>query len=217
VSIDLAAARRAFATYRGAPFGAQAFVAARYVVAPLGPLAAELRGRTGTVLSLGCGLSMLERYLAELEPGLTFEGIDLHQAKVDLIAATRHRSPRVTIDLGDATELDRPGRYDVVLVCDAMHHFPADRHAEVARRVADALRPGGTALVKDLDAGPPWKYHWNRIHDRLVAGPEPISCRPLAEMAGLFADAGLVVERAERIDHRATPYAHYLLRATKPE
>ena len=43
--MDLPAVRRAFGTYRGAPLGTRAFVAARYVVAPLGPLADELRAR----------------------------------------------------------------------------------------------------------------------------------------------------------------------------
>lgn len=216
MSIHLGAARRAFSSYSGAPFGARAFVAARYVIAPLGPLAAELRGRTGRVLSLGSGLCMVERYLAEIEPGLTFEGIDLDRAKVDLLAATHARSPRVSLDHGDATEFQRPGRYDVVLVCDAFHHFPPERHAIVAASVAEALVPGGVALVKDLDTGPAWKYHWNRIHDRLVAGPEPITCRTPADLAALFTDAGLVVERAERTEHRLTPYAHYLIRARKP-
>lgn len=216
MSIDLRAARRAFASYQGAPVGARAFVAARYVVAPLGPIAAEFRGLTGRVLSLGSGLSMLERYLAELEPGLEFEGIDLDEAKVDLIARTRSRSPRVSLIQGDATDLGDAHGYDVVLVCDAMHHFPADRHAHVARSVAAALKPGGVAIVKDLDAEPAWKYRWNRVHDRLVAGPEPIVCLGPADMAALFREAGLVVERADRIDHRFTPYAHYLLRARKP-
>lgn len=216
MSIDIGAARRAFTTYRGASLGTRAFVAARYVVAPMGPLAEELRGRSGLVLSLGSGLAMLERYLAELEPGLAFEGIDLDQVKVDLITATKDRSPRVHLDHGDATQLDRPGRYDFVLVCDAFHHFPPELHAPVAQAVAAALKPGGTAIVKDLDTHPRWKYHWNRVHDRIVAGPDPISCRPPAEMAGLLADAGLVVDKSGRTDHFLTPYAHYLVRATKP-
>jgi SAM-dependent methyltransferase len=239
LSIDLPAARRAFTSYRGAPAGARAFVAARYVVAPLGPLAAEFRGRTGTVLSLGSGLSMLERYLAELEPGLHFEGVDLDPVKVELIARTHHLSPRVSLRLGDATRLRElegldagspggaavdpartgsadAGGYDLVLICDAMHHFPADVHGDVLRSAAEVLRPGGTVVVKDLDAGPAWKYHWNRIHDRIVAGPDPIHCRPPADMAALVTAAGLVVERADRIDHALTPYAHYLIRATRP-
>jgi SAM-dependent methyltransferase len=216
MSVDLGAARRALASYRGTSLGTRAFVVARYVVAPMGPLADELHGLRGDVLSLGSGLTMLERYFAELEPGLRFDGIDLDPVKVRLLAKTHRRSPRVTLELGDATEVDRPGRYDVVLVCDALHHFPAERHADVARSVAEALRPGGIALVKDLDVRPRWKYHWNRVHDRVVAGPDPIWCRSPHDMAALFAEAGLEVERAERIEHRLTPYAHYLIRARKP-
>ncbi|MCB0988117.1 MAG: class I SAM-dependent methyltransferase [Microthrixaceae bacterium] len=249
MSVDRGAVRRAFSTYRGASVGTRAFVAARYVVAPLGPIAEEFRGRSGRVLSLGSGLCMLERYIAELEPGLHFDGLDLDPAKVELIARTRHLSPRVGLSMGDATRLGRaasqgtgatfrpsengdtgggrtdPGdeggedsdnRYDVVLICDAMHHFAADQHAEVIRSVTDRLRPGGTLVIKDLDSGPAWKYHWNRVHDRIVAGPDPIHCRPPAEMAAIVTEAGLTVERAERIDHVLTPYAHYLIRATLP-
>jgi hypothetical protein len=86
----------------------------------------------------------------------------------------------------------------------------------VLQTAAELTVPGGSVIVKDLDSGPPWKYHWNRVHDRLVAGPEPICCRPLDEVADLLGTAGLVVERADRIDRRFTPYAHYLIRATKP-
>ena len=134
MSVDLRAARRAFASYRGTPIGARAFVAARYVVAPMGPIAAEFRGRSGTVLSLGSGLSMLERYLAELEPGLRFDGIDLDPVKVELIARTRHLSPRVSLRLGDATRLS-----------------PADREGNGAEDRADHT---ATGVREDDDDAP---------------------------------------------------------------
>lgn len=216
MSIDFGAARRAFQTYAGAPIGAQAFVLARYVVAPMGPLAGEFAGMEGSVVSLGSGLSMLERYLVELEPGLSFEGIDCDPVKVDTIERTRHRSPRVSLIEGDATAPLKPESYDGALVCDAMHHFPATTHAEVLASVVGAVRRGGLIVIKDLDVAPRWKYHWNRVHDRLVAGPEPIHCRAPEEMADLLRDAGAEITKVERIDHRATPYAHYLLRARKP-
>lgn len=194
----------------------RAFVVARFVVAPVGPLEAELEGRSGRVLSLGSGLCMLERYLAERNPNLEFVGIDLDEAKVKLIAETRERSPRVTLKLGDATAIDEPAVYDTVLICDALHHFPAELHAKVAQSVAASLEPGGQVLVKDLDVAPRWKYHWNRLHDRLVAGPEPIHCRPIGEMAAIFEAAGLVVETRRRLDHALAPYAHYLIRLRRP-
>lgn len=51
----------------------------------------------GSVVSLGSGLSMIERYLTELEPELWFEGIDCDPEKVTMIEQTRHRSPRVSL------------------------------------------------------------------------------------------------------------------------
>ena len=86
----------------------------------------------------------------------------------------------------------------------------------VARAVERALHPGGVCVIKDLDAGPRWKARWNRVHDRVVAGPEPIHCRPLDEMTALFARVGLDVKRSERIDGAWTPYAHYVIRLHKP-
>jgi cyclopropane fatty-acyl-phospholipid synthase-like methyltransferase len=177
-------------------------------VAPVGPLDAELRGRSGRVLSLGSGLCMLERYLAVTNPNLEFVGIDLDEAKVALIASTQERSPRVTLRRGDATAIDEPAVYDTVLICDALHHFPAESHARVAQAVAAALVPDGRVIVKDLDVAPRWKYHWNRVHDRLVAGPEPIYCRPIDEMAEVFESAGLVVEAKRRLDHAAANAIH---------
>ncbi len=210
--MNLAALRSTIASYRGAPPVTRAFVVARFLVAPVGPLDAELRGRSGRVLSLGSGLCMLERYLAEQNPNLEFVGIDLDEDKVDLIARNpAPQPPGHPSTLGDATAIDEPAVYDTVLICDALHHFPAEMHARVAQSVAAALVPGGRVIVKDLDVAPRWKYHWNRLHDRLVAGPEPIYCRPIDEMAQMFESAGLVVEEQRRLDHAAAPYAHYLI------
>jgi hypothetical protein len=104
-----------------------------------------------------------------------------------------------------------------VFACEAVHHLPAGRHAAVIRSVAKVVRLGGIVLVKDHDTDQAWKYRWNRFHDRLVAGPDPICCRPPENMAALLIDAGLDVDCADRIDHGFTPYAVYLVRARKPK
>lgn len=216
MGVDLRAVRRTMRTYRGTGLVPQAWVLARFVVAPLGTLEAEFRGLQGRVLSLGPGLCILERYLLESNPDIEIHGLDLDPARVAVIEGTRARSPRLTVELADATKLDGRGPYDAVLVCDAFHHFLSPTHEPLARAIAAALRPGGVVIVKDLDVEPRWKHEWNRWHDRLVAGPEPIHCRAPAELAGFFRDAGLVIERVERTEHRLTPYAHYLIRARKP-
>ena len=133
-----------------------------------------------------------------------------------MIERTASRSPRVSLRLGDATELDDVDAYDAVLACDALHHFPPDTHKPLAVAVARALKPGGVCVVKDLDIAPTWKYQWNRLHDRIVAGPDPIHCRAPDDMADILGSAGLQVEQVERIDGRWEPYAHYVVRARRP-
>jgi SAM-dependent methyltransferase len=213
---DLGALRRAFASYRGAPLATRAFVACRLAIAPLAPLGEEARSLAGRMLSLGSGISLVERYLAELNQRLVIEGIDLDDRRVELIRSTAHQAPRVTLRQGDALCLDEPNTYDAVLICDALHHFDPDAHKRVARAVADALKPGGVCIVKELDVAPRWKHEWNRIHDRIVAGPEPIFCRTPDDVANILTGAGLVPEVVRRIDRRWEPYAHFVVRARKP-
>jgi SAM-dependent methyltransferase len=215
-SVEWRAVGRAFASYRGAPVGARLFVGARFAIAPLRALGEECGGLSGRMLSLGCGYGALERYLAEVNPDLVIEGIDLDAAKVALIESSVSRSPRVTLREGDATEIDLDPVYDAVLVCDALHHFPAESHGRLAKAIGACLVPGGVVVIKDLDVAPRWKYWWNRVHDRVVAGPDPIVCRSPQEMAATFEDAGLVTERAERTERPWVPYAHYVVRMRKP-
>lgn len=207
---------RAFRTYAGAPLVTRAFVAARLANAPLRALREETRDVRGRVLSLGSGIMIVERYIAETNPDVEIEGIDLDPRRVELIASTQHRSPRVSARQGDATTIDEPQVYDGVLLCDVLHHLDPETHKGIAQAVADCLKPGGVCILKDLDTRPRWKYEWNRLHDRIVAGPEPIFCRTPDDAANLLAGAGLIPERVERIDRRLEPYAHYVVRARKP-
>lgn len=119
MTIDVGARRRAYGSYRGASFTTRA-VAARPVVAPVGPLSQEARPFRGRMRSLGSGVGIAERHLAERNPDVTIEGIDLDPARAELIRSTRERSPRVTLRHGDATDLDEPETYDAVLVGDVV-------------------------------------------------------------------------------------------------
>lgn len=43
------------------------------------------------------------------------------------------------------------GDTDVVLLCNILHHFPAPQNRDILSRVHDALRPGGTVAIFDLE------------------------------------------------------------------
>lgn len=207
--MDAAAARRAWTSFRGTSPGVRAFLAARLAVLPLGGLDDDLRALRGRVLSLGSGYGVFERYVAELNPHVTIEGVELDRRRVDAAAATAEHAPRVSIRAGDVTRLEDRG-YDAALAIDVFHHLAAPDHTAVARALVRALRPGGVCLVKDIGVTPAWKSRWNLLHDRLVAGPGSIECRAPDEMAAVFEPAGFGTRRIERLD-RWSPYPHYLL------
>lgn len=204
--LDGRAALAAWRSYAGAPAGVRAFVGARLLLLPLCQMDAELRALRGRVLSLGAGYGAVERYLAELSPGVTVEGVELDSARVAL--AAQHPVSGVSVRAGDVRDSGAAG-YDSALAIDLLHHIPADSHGEVLASVARALRPGGVLLVKDIARTPRWQHDWNRLHDRIVAGPEPIHCREPANLAALALESGFASARWRRIA-RFEPYSHYV-------
>ena len=211
--LDVRAARRAWSSYDGASPATRAFLLGRLANAPLGALDTELRALRGRVLSLGAGYGLLERYLAEINPHVNVQGVELDGARVEAAAASAARSPRVSVRLDDVRALAADDPFAAVLAIDVMHHVPSADHDSVARALRERLQPGGVCLVKDIATTPRWKHAMNRMHDRLVAGPDPIHCRSPADMAALLERAGLSVNEVRRLSP-ASPYPHYLVRAT---
>src|SRR3954449_6515688 len=76
------AAIRAWRSYRGAGAVTRAFLGARLMVLPLKALAEEFERFHGRVLGVGSGHGIVARYLAELNPDVTVEGIDVDAARV---------------------------------------------------------------------------------------------------------------------------------------
>jgi cyclopropane fatty-acyl-phospholipid synthase-like methyltransferase len=212
---DLRAAHRAWASYRGASPGVRAFLLGRLANAPLGALDADLRALRGRVLSLGAGYGLVERYLAEINPDVTVEGVELNAGRVRVAAATSAAAPRVRIREADVRDLPEAEPFAAALAIDVLHHLPQEDQGQVIAALRERLAPRGTLLVKDIATTPRWKHAINRAHDRLVAGPEPIHCRAPDDMAAVLESAGLEVTAVRRLSP-ANPYPHYLVHATAP-
>ena len=215
MALDREAAWRAWTSFRGTGPAVRAFLLARLAVAQLGPLGEAVRPLSGRVLSLGCGYGVVDRYLAEVNPALEIVGVELDPARVAVAAASADRAPRVSVREADVTRLEERSSFDLALAIDVFHHLPAGEHRRMAGVLFELLRPGGELLLKDIADTPRWKYLFNRLHDRIVAGPEATHCRAPEDMAALVADAGFAVQATERLG-RLGPYPHYLVRATRP-
>jgi cyclopropane fatty-acyl-phospholipid synthase-like methyltransferase len=185
------------------------FLLARMAVAPLGPLDLDFRSLRGRVLSLGCGHGAVDRYLAEINPEVTIDGVDLDEERVELARATEAMQPRVRVRVADVRELQREGGYDAAIAIDVLHHVDASLHGEIASALHDALRPGGTLLVKEMATTPRRQYAWNRMHDRIVA-KEDIHCRSPQDMARVIEAAGFEIDDVRRLK-RLRIYPQYLV------
>ena len=110
------------------------------------------------ILEIGCGDGMVTARLADryprarvtgidigAEPGRQFQGdhsrVEFHQQQVEEFAA------------------GHTGTFDLVLLCDVLHHVPPDERGGVLTGARRALAPGGRVVLKE----------WERA-DTLITG-----------------------------------------------
>lgn len=110
--------------------------------AMLGAFAESVRG-LGPVLDVGCGPGHVTAHLCEL--GLEASGVDLSSGMVE---HARRLYPDLSFSVCSATELDlAPASLGGVLGWWSLFNLPRDVLPEVLRAYAEALVPGGQALV----------------------------------------------------------------------
>src|SRR5918912_445216 len=103
--------------------------------------------RAERILELGIGTGETTRRVLELHPGAHLTGIDSSPA---MLARAREAFPAA--DLREA-RLDDPlpeGPFDLVVSTLAVHHLDSAGKADLFRRVAAALRPGGRFVLADV-------------------------------------------------------------------
>jgi SAM-dependent methyltransferase len=153
--------------------------------AVLAAFAESVRG-LGPVLDVGCGPGTVTAHLAEL--GLDASGVDLSSR---MIAHARHQYPGLRFSSASATELDlAPASLGGVLGWWSLFNLPRDTVPEVLRTFAEALVPGGQALVG------------THVGDSDVVRTEGYGGLPVSwtthlyrpeNLAGMLVDAGLEV------------------------
>jgi len=101
-----------------------------------------LEGKAGErILDLGCGTGQLTAQIASL--GAEVLGID---KSADMIAQAKKNFPGLKFEIADASQFTAPQPFDAVFSNAALHWMKPPR--AVARRIADALRPGGRMVAE---------------------------------------------------------------------
>jgi SAM-dependent methyltransferase len=182
---------------------------------PVAKIVADLA--TGTVLDIGCGRGQIALLLLFLGRASRVHGIDWDAAK---IAAAAHAGEGLdaTFVRGDARTAPFEAA-DTVLLIDLLHYFAVDEQDAILARAADAVRPGGSLLLREADAAAGWRSVVTLIEERIftflrVNRGERVRFRPARELAARLEAAGLACEI--RPAQAGTPFSNVLIVGRRP-
>lgn len=139
------------------------------VNARLAEIAGELTG--GRALDLGCGEGADAIWLAE--QGWTVVAVDVSTTALDrgrAAAQERGVAERIEFQQHDLDSGFPAGQFD--LVSAQFLHSPVEKdRPSILRRAAAAVAPGGTLLIVDHAAAPPWAA---KMHDHVFPTAEAV-------------------------------------------
>lgn len=105
----------------------------------------------------------------------------------------------------DEIAREQPGRFDLVLLSDVVHHIPHEQRIEVLRSLSACIAPGGRFILKDW-ARTPTPIHWLcYASDRWLTGDRIAYLTP-AEMKALLGKAAPDLTRSD--EYRIAPWSN---------
>jgi 2-polyprenyl-6-hydroxyphenyl methylase/3-demethylubiquinone-9 3-methyltransferase len=167
----------------------------------LGHFVDELRkyANPERILEIGCGEGSLTELLAGAFPCATITGIDITPRVGRLFRGDSRRVEFFQVTPGEFA-VSHPGSFDLVVICDVIHHVPWSEHPLLLEQSLRALAPGGMLVLKD------WERRMNLGHalcylsDRWITG-DRVRYRTAAEFRTLlysvFSDS--CIEREWRV------------------
>jgi 2-polyprenyl-6-hydroxyphenyl methylase/3-demethylubiquinone-9 3-methyltransferase len=121
------------------------------------------------ILEVGCGEGALIERLRVSYPDADITGIDLTPRLGRLYGGPRERVRFIQCPVEDIAAAE-PGQYDLVALCDVLHHVPEAVRQSLLDAIRATLAPGGVLVFKD------WERTGTLIHwlcyasDRWITG-----------------------------------------------
>lgn len=165
------------------------------------------------VLDLGCGQGLLTGLLAAAgTPRIaSYRGIEMMAR--DVARAHKALGAGCGVELGDIRRAAF-GTADVVVILDVLHYMAPAEQDDVLRRVRQALRGGGTLLLRVGDAAGGLPFRFSNWVDWTVAlarghGSTRFHCRSVAQWRAALEALEFNVRAVPM--SRGTPFANVLL------
>lgn len=139
------------------------------------------------ILEVGCGDGLVTERLALAFPGSALTCIDICSQPGRLYRGdpARVRFLRTSSDVLNASE---PGRFQLVIIADVLHHVPYQGRARFLSSVSPLMAEGATLVLKDWARERTPAYMFGYLSDRFVTG-DRISHPDEKELRSLAQDA----------------------------
>jgi 2-polyprenyl-3-methyl-5-hydroxy-6-metoxy-1,4-benzoquinol methylase len=186
----------------------------RRIFVDLDKVAAALCGALpvdARVLDIGGGDGELLNRIYRRRPDLRFTMVDIapsvgrYVAPEFRAATTFHPATRIEDHVGTLR-----ARYDATIVCDVLHHVPADMRVDFLRALSGAVSNDAPMLVKDIEPGHPVAA-LSYLSDVYISGDRNVKLVSRAALHAL-ANQALSAPRIEELPLLAIDPPNYLVR-----
>jgi 2-polyprenyl-6-hydroxyphenyl methylase/3-demethylubiquinone-9 3-methyltransferase len=141
-----------------------------------------------TILEIGCGAGHLSNRLLEHFPDASLVGSDICDEPGN--RCTEHPD-RTEFVRQLSTELvpERAGTFDLVVICDVLHHVPAADRPALVRSAVALCRPGGLIAIKDWEPTPKLANAVAVFADKYISGDRGVSFPTRSQLLDLVQEA----------------------------
>jgi 2-polyprenyl-3-methyl-5-hydroxy-6-metoxy-1,4-benzoquinol methylase len=168
------------------------------------------------VFDIGCGNGAFLLLLAVLRQPRALGGVEVSPrliANARSLLAGPSAGIRLELSVYDGVAIPALGNYGYVFLIDVLHHVPLPARDAFLARIWEAMAPGATLVLKDIDAANRLLCACNKLHDLVLSGEVGHEIEAAAAGRAL-ARLGFRIDGATK--RRVLWYPHYTVVATKP-
>jgi SAM-dependent methyltransferase len=173
---------------------------------------ARLRGVSGPVLDVGCGIGILGQIAREAGLSLEVAGIDFDERKIEAARTAAAGIAGLRFELGDARKrIDFAGS---VVLLDLLHYFRDDDQRAILENAVSYARPGDLVIIRDCIDDGSWRYRATWLEETFATSlgwlrGERLNFPTADSISGPFRDGGFDEEIVPLWGR--TPFNNHLL------
>lgn len=120
------------------------------------------------ILEVGCGEGAMTERLTRIYPQAEITAIDISPRLGRLYRGDRDRVFFRQTTVQDVAA--EPGKFDLAVLSDVMHHVPVSMRPEILRSIRSALSPSGSLIFKDWTRSATPIYALTFLLERFITG-----------------------------------------------